>query len=286
MSESVNATGEHDHRALQRALVIALHDPGFAQAMSDSPDAVLAPLGLPPADRTALARVDRRALATDPLRARRVLATLADEYPAATTLILAATERVANLDAFFASPGFRAAIMADRALAPVFGDYLVELAARLELGAVIHGACALEAARAHCRRAALDPPGAGVGLAPGARVLALDAAVLSTVQAIERWRFELGRMPQLALAADHPAPPRPIAASSAAEHVLVQASASGGTVTLTAIDADLFGVLAALATPRPRADAARTAHIPVAAIDALVADGILASGPGAGAPGP
>ena len=61
------------HHALQRALVIALHDDGFVAAMHADPDAVLAPLGLDEGERRQLLAVDRRAFRTDPLRRRRVL---------------------------------------------------------------------------------------------------------------------------------------------------------------------------------------------------------------------
>ena len=58
------------HHALQRALVIALHDDTFVGELHADPDATLAPLGLDARERAQLLAVDRRAFRTDPLRRR------------------------------------------------------------------------------------------------------------------------------------------------------------------------------------------------------------------------
>ena len=54
------------HRALQQALVIALHDETFVAEMHADPDRTHAPLGLGARQREQLLAVDRRASRTDP----------------------------------------------------------------------------------------------------------------------------------------------------------------------------------------------------------------------------
>src|SRR5262249_12368608 len=80
-----------------------------------------------------------------------------------------------------------------------------------------------------------------------------DAATLPAVQALERYVFELGLMPQAALCDDRPPPPV-ASPSGQISHLLVTPGGSG--VALTAIDADLHRVLARLETPIARKDAA------------------------------
>src|SRR5262249_36211148 len=104
------------HAALQRALVIALHDPSFVAAMHDDPEGVLAPLGLDDEARRALLAVDRRAFRTDPLRTLRVLRVLADELKVSSTLALWETRSTRVAMGFFSSPFFRAAVAARGAL--------------------------------------------------------------------------------------------------------------------------------------------------------------------------
>jgi hypothetical protein len=265
-----------DHRRLQRALVVALHDDVTLAALSLGGEA-LATLGLTPDEAAALAAVDPRALRTDPARPRRMLATLADEYKASTSLLLAGGCTWASLTGFFADPSFRDAIMGDRALAVAFGGYLAGLAqARGVVGDVV----AIELARARCRRPA--PPPAGLGLAPGVAVLAVDQAALPLLQEVERWHFELARMPQVVLAADAPRPPEP-SASGSSVHLVVQPGPAGPAVS--EIDADLALVLGTLASPRPRQEAlegivrAGIAKERAAALAAaLIDDGLLAEG--------
>jgi hypothetical protein len=270
-----------NHRALQRALVIALHDPDFTDFASLP--------GLGAAELAQLAGIDPRARRTDPLRRRRLLRTLAEEYKASTTLLLAETRALADLDAFFSSAAFRAAVMADRSLAVALAEHLRALAARAPRTPQLPGVLALEATRAACRRDAQRAARPGVGLAPGVAVLELDAAVLPAIQAVERYLFEIGLMPQVALADDAPRLPALGALTGRVEHYLL--SPAEGDIALAPIDAALHRVLAALREPRARKDAVAAvggAGVPAARagelVDSLLLEGLLAEGPPPGAP--
>ena len=265
------------HHALQRALVIALHDPGFVEAMHVDPDGTLGPLGLGPSETRQLLAVDRRAFATDPLRARRVLRVLAEELKVSTTLALWETRSAAFALAFFGSRFFRSAVLERTALAPAFGAYLAAAPlATPQLPDVIR----LESLLARCRRARLDRPRSGVGLAPGVASATFDAGVLETVQRVERFLFELALMPQLAFCSDGPALPALVPIGGGVVHLLVTPSPDG--VALAPIDEDLHRVLAALARPVPRPELHRAlapAGVPAARaaalVASLVADGLV-----------
>jgi hypothetical protein len=268
------------HHALQDALVIALHDEGFVAAMHRDPEGTLAPLRLSPAERAQLLAADPRAFRTDPLRRRRILRVLAEELRASTTLALAETRSLAFAEGFFASPAFRAAVIERRPLVLAFGDYLgaAGLAAPLA-GEIVR----LETLLARCRRDRLRPPRPGITLAPGVAAASFDAATLPAVQALERYVFELGLMPQVALCDDRPPPPV-AAPSGRTAHLLVTPTATG--VSLTTIDDDLHRVLARLAAPIDRAGAAAAlapAGVPAAAagdlVQSLLEEGLLADGP-------
>ncbi len=254
------------HAALQRALVIALHDPGFVEAMHADPAAVLGPLGVEPAERAQLLAVDRRAFRTDPLRARRVLRVLAEELKISTTLALWETRSAAFADGFFASPQFRTAVAERTALAPAYGAYLAAAPLRTpQLADVVR----LETLMARCRRATQPRP--GVALAPGVATDRFDASVLPTVRIVEGFLFEVGLMPQLAWCADGPQLPSLPAVGRGTVCLLLTPSESGG-VGIAEIDDDLHRVLAALETPT--ADVAKTlaaVGFPAARVKGLVA---------------
>jgi len=257
------------HHGLQQALVIALHDPGFVAEMHAEPDAVLGPLALTPAERAQLLAVDRRAFATDPLRARRVLKALVEELKVSTTLALWETRSARAAEGFFASPFFRAAVAERTALAPAFGAYL---GARTWTTPQLPDVIRFETLVARCRRD--TAPRRGLGLAPGVASGAFDAGLLETIQRVERFLFELALVPQLAFCDDRPALPAlpPVGAGT----VYLAVTPSG----LTTIDDGLHRVLAACAEADPRRALAR-AGVPADRIDALVAslasDGLVTS---------
>jgi hypothetical protein len=258
------------HRGLQQALVIALHDPGFVAAMHADPAEALGALALTPAEREQLLAVDRRAFATDPLRARRVLKALVEELKVSTTLALWETRSAKLAGGFFASRFFRGAVVARTPLVLAYGAYLA--AAPLstpQLPDVVR----FETMLARCRRERGVRP--GVGLAPGVATGAFDAGVLETVQRVERFLFELALVPQLAFCADGPALPELPPVGRGTVHLAVTPSG------LTEIDPDLHRVLAALSPPVPRAALALpgvpAARVP-ALVESLIADGLVAEG--------
>jgi hypothetical protein len=269
------------HAALQRALVIALHDATFVAAMHDDPDRTLAPLGLGAEEMAQLLAVDRRAFATDPLRSRRVLRVLAEELKVSTTLALWETRSAAFAMGFFGSRFFRTAVADRTALAPAYGEYLAAALLRTpQTGDVIR----LETLLARCRRARLGVVtaavgvgvsvgvGVRVGLASGVASAAFDAGVLETIRVVERFLFELGLMPQLAWCADGPVLPELPPVGGGTMYLLVTPNAGG--VELAPIDEDLHRVLSALAQPVAREHVASvlvTAGVPERQAGALVA---------------
>ena len=91
-------------------------------------------------------------------------------------------------------------------------------------------------------------------------------------------------MPQVALCDDAPRLPPLGALTGTLEHYLFQPA--GDDVALAPIDADLYRVLAAFATPTPRAAAAAAvarAGVPAARaadlLDSLLIEGLLSEGP-------
>jgi hypothetical protein len=81
-------------------------------------------------------------------------------------------------------------------------------------------------------------------------VVRVDGGTLESIQTIEKWLFEVGLMPQVALCDDRPPlPPLRRLGELAPSCYLVTGLA------LVEIDDDLLDVLEALAAPRPRAEA-------------------------------
>jgi hypothetical protein len=232
------------HRDLQAALVRAMYDDGFAARLRADPEGVLAPLGLDTRERAQLAAVDPRAFRTDPLRKRRTMRTLAEEYKGATTILLAETRSLAAAEAFFGSERFAASVReSDRPMALELGEWLREQ----RLTAPLYGEIArLELTMARCRRGRELPPRMGVALAPGVAVGKFDGATLDAIQRIEQYLFELGLMPQVALCDDAPRlPVLPVPRPGDSLHLLFTPSETG--VSLAQIDPELHDVLAVFA---------------------------------------
>jgi hypothetical protein len=182
----------------QAATVRMLHDPEFAAAVRRAPDVALPELS--PALRAQLAAVDPRALQLDRLRGRRLLRTLFDEFKAATTLLLARHKQLAFLDRFFAHAAFVDAIDGRRPLYDAYFAFLVD-------AEVPRAVAAIEHALAAARRSMSATPSAPAGYlerAAGVQPIATTAGALATLQTAERYLFEVGLMPAVALCDDAP----------------------------------------------------------------------------------
>jgi hypothetical protein len=258
------------HLAAQRAVVRMLFDPAFADAARADPERVLA--ALDPALRAQLAAVDPRAFRLDPLRRRRALRTLSDEFKATTTLVLAETRSLAFLEQFFASSSFHACVEERGSMPLAFAAWLAGAVSEGRLTTpVLPEVLVLETALARARRAAADAAPAAesgselsanvrVALAPGVFPVEVAAGALAALQQCERYLFEVSLMPAVALCDDAPRlllePPRPspspggarkgdaLAADPARLH-LVTVPTGGGNVSLVTVDDELHRVLRA-----------------------------------------
>ncbi|HEX8953732.1 MAG TPA: hypothetical protein VF945_17865 [Polyangia bacterium] len=178
------------HLAAQRAIVRMLFDAEFAARVRAEPAAALPEL--PSTLRAQLAAIDPRALKLDRLLRQRTLRALFDEYKASTTLFLARTRKLAALDEFFRSRPFHEAVASARPLAFAYADFLGDAASPIER------------ALAEARR--MKPPAADgrVHRAPGVVPIATTQGALAALQAAERYLFEVGMMPAVALCDDAP----------------------------------------------------------------------------------
>jgi len=206
------------HHALQQLVVRMLFDDAFVDAVHADADRALAGADLTEAERAQLLRVDRRAWRQDALRRRRMLRTLVEEFKVSTTVILAETRSLASLEQFFSSSFFHQSIETRGSLARAFSEFLLDGHQRRQWSAPqIPDLVRLEAAIAACRRRlaregayeAAELPAtvsdrARVRLAPGYDVASFQANVIETIQHVERYLFELGLMPAMALCDDAP----------------------------------------------------------------------------------
>jgi hypothetical protein len=234
---------------VQRVVVRMLYDAAFVDAAHSRPDEILGSAGLGPEERAWVLAVDRRAWRTDPLRRRRTLRTLSEEFKASTTLALAETRSLAFLDGYFSSPQFHAAVAERRSIALAFGDYLEAAAlSRLttpQLRDVVRLEKALARCRREARRAGSAPAAVGLPrflrLAPGHAVLDLEANVIATVNRVEQYLFEVGLMPAVALCEDAPRLAGLPPVSTERAFLLVFPSGAGASLSL--LDPALYDVL-------------------------------------------
>lgn len=278
------------HHALQRALVVALHDPGFARALRDDAAAALAPFQLDPAERDQLLAVDPRAFSIDRLRRRRVLKAIVEELKGSMAIALADVRRFEFAEEFFASPRFRAAVIEDRPLVLALADYLADqLAAGRLRSPQLAGVLAIERAQAEARRDCGRAPAPGLSGAPGLRLVASDRSALAALQAAERHLFELALLPHIALCDDRPALALP-AVGGEPLHLAVRAD--DAEVGLSELPEPLYRSLSALVEAASRGLVQR-ADVPAVLasvrlrvadtdrlVDDLVTDGYLVERPG------
>jgi hypothetical protein len=243
------------HHTLQKLMVRMLFDGEFVEEVYAAPERALAGLDLTEVERGQLLGVDRRAWLHDPLRRRRALRTLIEEFKVSTTIILAETRSLESLDRFFSSRFFHNSIEERGSMGMAFAEFLLDGFRREAWKAPqIADVVRLEAAIAGCRRAlaregtlAGELPAtvsdlARVRLAPGYDVAGFQANVITTIQRVEQYLFELSLMPAMALCDDAPRlPALPEVDERKKVYLLFSPGAAG--ISITNIDKPDFLVL-------------------------------------------
>jgi hypothetical protein len=230
-------------------------DEDFVEEVYAAPERALAGLDLTEAERGQLLVVDRRAWRHDPLRRRRTLRALVEEFKVSTTIILAETRSLASLERFFSSRFFHNSIEERGSMGLAFAEFLLDGSRRAEWKAPqIADVVRLEAAIAGCRRTlaregtlAGDLPATigdrtRVRLAPGHDVAGFQANVIATIQRVEQYLFELSLMPAMALCDDAPRlPALPEVDEQKKVYLLFSPGAAG--ISITDLDKPDFLVL-------------------------------------------
>jgi hypothetical protein len=244
------------HHTLQKLVVRMMWDEAFVEAVHATPDQTLKGLDLTDAERAQLLAVDRRAWRHDPLRRKRTLRTLAEEFKVSTTIILAETRALASLENFFSSSFFHQAVQQRGSLGLSFSEFLLDGCRNNAWRAPqITDIVRLEAAVAACRRTlaregAYEPAElpttindrAKVRLAPGYGVASFQANVIEAIQTVEQYLFELSLMPAMALCDDAPRLPQlPEVEPKRKLYLLFSPGATG--ITLTHVDKPTWAVL-------------------------------------------
>jgi len=259
------------HLQAQRAVVRMMFDPAFAAAARQDPDQVLA--ALPAPLRKQLAQVDVRAFQLDPLRRRRALRVLSEEWKATTTLILSETRSLAALEQFFSSSSFHRSIDERASMPLAFAEWVaIEIGERRLQSPALAGVLKIETALARSRRQVADAggdgsstdPGDSIAVAAGVVAIEVTAGALAALQACERYLFEVNLMPAVALCDDAPRVPLDAKCDDATPLHLITVPHGGG-VTLVTIDDDHMKVLAAVDSG---------AHTVVRAVEESVARGV------------
>jgi hypothetical protein len=194
-------------QALQRLHVRCLFDPSlFARLRADG-RAAIAGVDVSDAELGWLLACDPRLFTADAMRARRSLKALLDEFKASSALAVAATGRLATLDAYFRSPFFHDAVQNRGSVALAYEAFLGQLAAHdARIGAVATIEGALARAR-RGRRTVIRPrfdPSNRYRLASHVALATVPANTLSVMQSVEQVLFEISLAPVAALASDGP----------------------------------------------------------------------------------
>jgi hypothetical protein len=244
------------YHALQKLMVRMLFDEDFVEEVYAMPERALAGLDLTEAERWHLLGVDRRAWRHDPLRRRRTLRTLFEEFKISTTIILAERRSLASLERFFSSRFFHNSIEERGSMGLSFAEFLLDGYRRGEWKAPqVPDVVRLEAAIAGCRRALAreghNSAGAlpetisdrtRVRLSPGCDVAGFQANVIAVIQRVEQYLFELSLMPAMALCDDAPRlPALPEVDEQKKVYLLFSPGAAG--ISITNIDKPDFLVL-------------------------------------------
>lgn len=244
------------HHTLQKLMVRMLFDEAFVAAVHDAPQEALANFDLTNLECEQLLSVDKRAWRHDPLRRKRTLRTLVEEFKISTTIALAETRSIASLEQFFSSPFFHNSVQSRGSLGASFAEFLQDGCIREQWRAPqLPDVIRLELALANCRRMlARDgayeahglPESIGdnerVQLAPGFGVGSYQANVIATIQQVEQYLFEVSLMPAMALCDDAPRLPElPAVEPKRKTYLLFSPGATG--ISLTEIDKASYLVL-------------------------------------------
>jgi hypothetical protein len=264
------------HQALQRILVRLLYDPAFASAVFADPDAALQTAALTDPERAWLRDADPRAFRLDPMRRTRTLRAVLDEYPASLALVLASEGP--DLDAFFSSPEFHAAIQTRQALAPAFGGWLAALAPALNPTSAV---ARLEAALSALRRP--TPPAAAsqkerLALAPRFALTTLPEGSSALYAHIHAHLAALGPNPVDALYQTPPDLGRVPPLSPAATESLLLERLADGSFEISEFPDALAEILAAAPAQRATLEAVARAHGAEPPEDAEVLDDLITDG--------
>jgi hypothetical protein len=269
-----------------------LFDPVFVARVYADPDTALAGVELTASERANLTAVDRRAWGHDPLRRYRTLRTLSEEYKATTTLVLAATRSLASLDAFFSSDEFHRTVQHRGRMALAFSEFVARIAAERPIDTPqLPDVLRLETMLARCRRDAGDGaapkpstpsgPDTRIALAPGHAIDRFNVNVVAAVNVAERYLFEIGLMPAVALCEDAPRLDALPELSTDPVFLLALPGASG--VSLMPVDGDYFALLEQFARGPLRRSAALSRTVDrgveredvVTMLESLVDEGVL-----------
>ncbi len=192
-----------------------LYDPAFVAAVYDNPQFSLSDSNLTEDETRQLLATDRRSWLPDPLRRRRSLRALTDEFKAATTIALAETRSLAALDAFFSSRFFHECVKPGGSMALAFSEFLSDNIRSGQLTtAILPEVLRFETVRAKCRREDAENPSeplagsisdtAVLKLAAKTAVGSFSTETIPAIQLVEQYLFEVGLMPASALCDDAP----------------------------------------------------------------------------------
>jgi hypothetical protein len=261
------------HHALQHVVVRLLFDPEFVAALHAAPEVALADCGLTDVETRWLLSADPRAWNVDPLRRRRTLGALAEEFKASSALALAETRSLAFLERFFSSPNFHRAIRRRGSMGLAFAEFLAD---RLRDGALatpqLPDVLRLETLMARCRR---DP---AADAAPQTAVGGFQANVIAVIQRVERHLFEAALVPAGAQCADAPRlddlPP-----VDASRKIYLHCGPGLSGISLTAVDRAEFLVLLEAKRPasiRDLVQRAKKSNLPAPTTLNVIAEALAA----------
>jgi hypothetical protein len=204
------------YHTLQHLVVRMLFDPAFVNCVYQNPEQALADLNLSEQEKKQLLATDPRAWNYDPLRRLRTMRTLVEEFKVSTTLVLSEIRKLSFLENFFSSQIFHQFIQDRKSMALAFAEYLSNASANGELTTPhLNDVLRLETLMARCRRELTNKiripalpeklnENLRVRLIPGADVGAFQANTVETIQAVEKYLFEVSLMPAMVLCDDAP----------------------------------------------------------------------------------